>query len=190
MSDHNGSVWARDNALVAAGLMRYGEVGATTTVATASLGAADAFDGRLPELFSGFPRDVFDTSPPFPIACSPQAWAAATPLLLLRTLRRLDLDGRSATASLSAEGGELMGLGPDLAVREVLTPRSGGQPVMSPVLDVRVCTQVPCAPPSKVAPNTVYRMCCRLLPKYIDFGNGTSAAQAPAWSQSASIVPR
>ena len=56
MSYHNGSVWPHDNALVAAGLMRYGFVAEAQRVATGLLDAADAFGGRLPELFCGFDR--------------------------------------------------------------------------------------------------------------------------------------
>ena len=35
----------------------------------------------------------------YPSACSPQAWAAGTPLLLLRTLLRLEPDGDRLTSS-------------------------------------------------------------------------------------------
>ena len=52
--------------------------------------AADRFGGRLPELFCGFDRGEFAAPVPYPTSCSPQAWAAAAPFLLLRTLLRLD----------------------------------------------------------------------------------------------------
>lgn len=90
MSYHNGSVWPHDNALIAAGLMRYGFVEQAHTVANAILDAAEAFGGRLPELFCGFERDAFAGPVPYPTSCSPQAWAAATPIFLLRTLLRFD----------------------------------------------------------------------------------------------------
>ena len=90
ISYHNGSVWPHDNALVAAGLMRYGFVEAAQRVATAILAAADAFGGRLPELFCGFDRSEYPLPVPFPTSCSPQAWAAAAPLHLLRTLLRFE----------------------------------------------------------------------------------------------------
>jgi glycogen debranching enzyme len=54
------------------------------------LAAAEAFDGRLPELFCGFDRDDLPMPVPFPTSCSPQAWASAAPIQLLRTLLRLD----------------------------------------------------------------------------------------------------
>ncbi len=89
-SYHNGSVWPHDNALIVAGLMRYGFVAQAQRVATALLDAAAHFDGRLPELFCGFDRDEYAQPIPYPTSCSPQAWAAATPISLVRTLLRFD----------------------------------------------------------------------------------------------------
>ncbi|MEU7894363.1 glycogen debranching N-terminal domain-containing protein [Nonomuraea sp. NPDC049152] len=90
MSYHNGSVWPHDNAIVAAGLMRYGFVEEAQRIAVGLLGAAQAFGGRLPELFCGFDRGEYPLPVPYPTSCSPQAWAAAAPIHLLRTLLRLD----------------------------------------------------------------------------------------------------
>jgi glycogen debranching enzyme len=90
LSYHNGSVWPHDNALVAAGLMRYGFVEEAQRVAVAVLDAAAAFGGRLPELFCGFDRATYDRPVPVPTSCSPQAWASATPVQMLRTLLRWD----------------------------------------------------------------------------------------------------
>jgi glycogen debranching enzyme len=90
VSYHNGSVWPHDNALIAAGLMRHGFVKEAQRVASAMLEAANYFDGRLPELFCGFDRKTYAQPVPYPTACSPQAWAAGTPVLLMRILLRLD----------------------------------------------------------------------------------------------------
>jgi glycogen debranching enzyme len=90
VSYHNGSVWPHDNALVVAGLMRYGFVQEAQRVAEAVLEAAQHFGGRLPELFCGFDRGDFPEPVPYPTSCSPQAWAAATPVHLIRTLLRFD----------------------------------------------------------------------------------------------------
>ena len=90
MSYHNGSVWPHDNALCASGLMRYGFVEHAQKVVTGLLDAATHFGHRLPELFCGFTRDEFPEPVPYPTSCSPQAWAAATPFLLLRSLLRFD----------------------------------------------------------------------------------------------------
>jgi glycogen debranching enzyme len=90
ISYHNGSVWPHDNALCAAGLMRYGYVQHAQRVVTGLLRAAEHFDHRLPELFCGFGADEFPAPVPYPTSCSPQAWAAATPFLLLRSLLRFN----------------------------------------------------------------------------------------------------
>ncbi len=90
LSYHNGSVWPHDNALIASGLMRYGHVEAAQRVILAQLEAAQSFGGRLPELFSGLDRSVASQPVAVPTACVPQAWAAAAPLLSLRTLLRLE----------------------------------------------------------------------------------------------------
>ncbi len=90
MSYHNGSVWPHDNAIIAAGLMRYGFDEHAQRIAEGLLDASVSTNGSLPELFCGFDRQEFGTPVPFPAACSPQAWAAATPVQLLRTLLRID----------------------------------------------------------------------------------------------------
>lgn len=92
VSYHNGSVWPHDNAICAAGLMRYGFEQQAETVALSLLESATAFDARLPELFCGFGRDEFAAPVGYPTSCSPQAWAAATPFSLLRTLISFEPD--------------------------------------------------------------------------------------------------
>jgi glycogen debranching enzyme len=89
MSYHNGSVWPHDNALCAAGLMRYGYTRHAQRIAEAMFDAAAGFGHRLPELFCGFPRADHLAPVPYPTSCAPQAWAAAAPLYLLHTLLRL-----------------------------------------------------------------------------------------------------
>jgi glycogen debranching enzyme len=91
-SYHNGSVWPHDNAVIQVGLMRYGFVAEAQRISTALLEAAEFSDGRLPELFCGFSRDQFPKPVPYPTACSPQAWAATTPVQLVTTLMRYDPD--------------------------------------------------------------------------------------------------
>lgn len=85
-SYHNGSVWPHDNAIIVAGLLRYGFNAEAQRVATALLEAADYSDGRLPELFCGFDRQYFNDPVPYPTACSPQAWAATAPIMLVKSL--------------------------------------------------------------------------------------------------------
>ena len=90
LSYHRGSVWPHDNAIVSAGLMRYGHVREAQRVIMAVIDAAMAQGRRLPELYSGLDRMELPLVVPYPTSCSPQAWAAASPLLMLRTLLRLD----------------------------------------------------------------------------------------------------
>jgi glycogen debranching enzyme len=92
VSYHNGSIWPHDNALLVAGLMRSGRPDAATRVAEGLMKAAALFGGRLPELFCGFDQETFASPVPYPTSCSPQAWAAATPIGLVLALLGLDPD--------------------------------------------------------------------------------------------------
>ncbi len=91
VSYHNGSVWPHDNTLIAVGLARYERYAEAGTVAAALIEAAAAFGGRLPELFCGFDRSQFRLPVPYPTSCSPQAWASATPIGLLRAVLNLQV---------------------------------------------------------------------------------------------------
>jgi glycogen debranching enzyme len=90
VSYHNGSVWPHDNALVIAGLVRYGFVEEAHRIIEAQLAVAASGEGRLPELFAGLDRAQLGVPAAYPTSCSPQAWAAASPLLWLRSILRLD----------------------------------------------------------------------------------------------------
>ncbi|HMD45423.1 MAG TPA: glycogen debranching N-terminal domain-containing protein [Acidimicrobiales bacterium] len=90
VSYHCGSVWPHDTAIIASGLARYGFDDHAQRLVMSLIEAAAAQDGRLPELFSGLGRDEFSRPVGYPTSCSPQAWAAASPLLCLRTLLRFD----------------------------------------------------------------------------------------------------
>ncbi len=92
MSYHCGTVWPHDGALCAAGLKAYGFDDHALTVANGILAASESWQGRLPELFSGLDRSDVETPIPFPTSCSPQAWAAATPFLLLRIMLGMEPD--------------------------------------------------------------------------------------------------
>ncbi len=85
-SYHNGSVWPHDNAIIANGLVRYGFIEQAQRISSALFEAAEYTEGRLPELFCGFSREHFDEPVPYPTACSPQAWAATTPIQLVKNL--------------------------------------------------------------------------------------------------------
>jgi glycogen debranching enzyme len=83
---HDGTVWPHDNSLIAAGLRRYGYGAEAARIADGLVRAAVTFDYRLPEVFAGYRQDVTRDPVEYPTACSPQAWAAAAPLLLLSTV--------------------------------------------------------------------------------------------------------
>ena len=87
---HQGTVWPHDNSLIAAGLRRYGYDDEAATIAFAILEAAVYFLGRLPETFAGYDRTLTEYPVEYPTACSPQAWATATPSLLLRVMLGLE----------------------------------------------------------------------------------------------------
>ncbi|MGK6314323.1 amylo-alpha-1,6-glucosidase [Neorhizobium sp. DT-125] len=93
MSYHNGSVWPHDNALIASGLARYGFRAEAARIFEGLFAASTYIDlRRLPELFCGLPRQRAQGPTFYPVACSPQAWAAAAPLSLLQACLGFDFD--------------------------------------------------------------------------------------------------
>jgi glycogen debranching enzyme len=106
MSYHCGSVWPHDNALIGYGMARYGLHHGACKVFQALYEAAVHFrDYRLPELFCGVERQTKSEPVHYPVSCSPQAWAAGAPFLLLTGLLGLRP---------SAEKGELCIVDPHL----------------------------------------------------------------------------
>jgi glycogen debranching enzyme len=96
MSYHNGSVWPHDNALIAAGLARYGFRGEPARLLEGMFAASVYMDlRRLPELFCGFGRKRGRGPTSYPVACSPQAWAAAAPLSLVQSCLGLSVRPRA-----------------------------------------------------------------------------------------------
>jgi glycogen debranching enzyme len=93
MAYHNGSIWPHDNSLIAAGMARYGHMDQAEKVFR-GLFEATAYMPlrRMPELFCGFRRREGAGPISYPVACAPQAWAAATPFLLLQACLGLEFD--------------------------------------------------------------------------------------------------
>ena len=84
---HTGSIWPHDNAIIAAGLKASGAAEGANLLAGRLIESAQWFpDLRLPELFCGFAREDVGAPVAYPVACSPQAWAAAAPFYLLHTM--------------------------------------------------------------------------------------------------------
>jgi glycogen debranching enzyme len=84
-SYHNGSVWPHDTAIFAMGLARYGFAEEYRRVRAALFDMAmNLPDHRIPELISGHPREPGLSPVQYGHASSPQAWSAATLLMLAR----------------------------------------------------------------------------------------------------------
>ncbi|RWZ52387.1 amylo-alpha-1,6-glucosidase [Halobacillus fulvus] len=86
ISYHDGSIWPHDNSMILLGMgLMKGEEHAEKVIQ----GLVDAslhFEyERLPELFCGYSK-AEGKPVPYPVACSPQAWAAGTPLTFIRTM--------------------------------------------------------------------------------------------------------
>jgi glycogen debranching enzyme len=102
ISYHDGSVWPHDNAIILAGLLRYGLREEATRLAAGLLAALGAFpDAEPPELFCGYSAEAYAMPVRYPTACRPQAWSSAAVILLLRCILGLDVDALERTVSLA-----------------------------------------------------------------------------------------
>ncbi|GGK06829.1 amylo-alpha-1,6-glucosidase [Pilimelia anulata] len=90
---HVGTVWPFDNSFIAWGLRRYGYKQEAARIAAGILDAATFFEGRLPEAFGGYERQLTRYPVQYPTACSPQAWSTGAPLLLLRVMLGMEPQG-------------------------------------------------------------------------------------------------
>ncbi len=99
---HLGSIWAHDSAVIAAGMARHGFTQYARTITERVLSAAEAFGWRLPELFGGIDGPDGAAPVPYPASCSPQAWSAGAPLLLLRAVAGLEPDLANRTLRVSS----------------------------------------------------------------------------------------
>ncbi|HLG07109.1 MAG TPA: glycogen debranching N-terminal domain-containing protein [Gaiellaceae bacterium] len=92
ISYHTGTVWPHDTALAAWGLARHGYVEEARRIGRALIEAAGHFEWSLPEVFAGYPRGETPFPIAYPTAARPQAWAAGTPILLVRLLLGIEPD--------------------------------------------------------------------------------------------------
>ena len=96
MSYHNGSIWPHDTAICAAGMSRYGFREECSRVMTGLFDASIYLEWhRLPELFCGFDRLSGHAPTRYPVACSPQAWAAGSIFMLLQSTLGLQFSSTS-----------------------------------------------------------------------------------------------
>jgi glycogen debranching enzyme len=92
MSYHNGSIWPHDNAIAAEGIAAYGYRDEALAILSGLFGASQHVDlNRLPELYCGFARRPGQGPTLYPVACSPQAWAAGSVFLLLKAVLGMDI---------------------------------------------------------------------------------------------------
>ncbi|WP_025720689.1 amylo-alpha-1,6-glucosidase [Paenibacillus sp. 1-18] len=93
MSYHDGSIWPHDNSMIILGLSKTGRQQHANQVMKGLVDSAGHFEyERLPELFCGYDSSI-GKAVPYPVACSPQAWAAGTPLVFIQSLLGLFPDG-------------------------------------------------------------------------------------------------
>jgi glycogen debranching enzyme len=86
MSYHDGSIWPHDNSMILLGMSKQSRQAEANTVINDLIKAAGYFEyDRLPELFCGYSSE-HGKPVKYPVACSPQAWAAGTPLVFIQTL--------------------------------------------------------------------------------------------------------
>ncbi|MBB5173893.1 amylo-alpha-1,6-glucosidase [Texcoconibacillus texcoconensis] len=100
---HNGTVWPHDNSLIALGLAKYGFKAHLNKLVQALFDSSKQFEeNRLPELFCGYPEEETNGSIiPFPVACSPQAWAAGTPYACIQALLGIQVNNDHSSIQLS-----------------------------------------------------------------------------------------
>ncbi len=145
LSYHCGSVWTHDTAIVAAGLARGGFGDVAATLIDGLLAAGEAFDFRLPELHAGFAREAIGRPMPYPAACRPQAWSAASAVLMLQTALGLEPDVPGGVVRLRPPAGAPLGAVSVHGIRiagepvEVAVDSSGAATVtgLPPALTVR-----------------------------------------------------
>ena len=101
MAYHNGSVWPHDTAIAAAGAARYRAKTLTAQLLADQFEAATYFSlYRLPELFCGFRRREGEAPTRYPVACSPQAWAAGSIFMLIEACLGISIDARKRLLTL------------------------------------------------------------------------------------------
>jgi glycogen debranching enzyme len=101
MSYHDGSIWPHDNSMILLGMSKLHRQSAANTVINGLIEAAKHFEyDRLPELFCGYGSEA-GRAVKYPVACSPQAWAAGTPLVFIQTILGVFPDSLNKTISLS-----------------------------------------------------------------------------------------
>ncbi|KUP04930.1 amylo-alpha-1,6-glucosidase [Bacillus coahuilensis p1.1.43] len=101
MSYHDGSIWPHDNSMIVIGMSKSGQKEHALKVMEGLVKASQHFEyDRLPELFCGY-SDELGKAVKYPVACSPQAWAAGTPLVFVQSLLGLFPNAINKTITLN-----------------------------------------------------------------------------------------
>ncbi|MFJ8580563.1 glycogen debranching N-terminal domain-containing protein [Micromonospora sp. NPDC093277] len=95
---HLGAVWPSDNAIVAAGLRRYGYDEEAAQVAAGMFAVVETVSGSVPEVIAGYPRPLTKYPVQLPMAGRPQSWASGALLMLLSTMLGLNPCGEHLLA--------------------------------------------------------------------------------------------
>ena len=97
MSYHNGSVWPHDNAMIAYGALRSPDKMLALRVMSGLMDLSESvIQHRLPELICGFGRRKGKGPTLYPVACSPQAWAAGSVFMVLQACLGLEVRAEEA----------------------------------------------------------------------------------------------
>jgi len=97
MSYHNGSIWPHDNSLIAYGALNAREKQLPLRILEGMLDLSMHLElHRLPELICGFARRAGEAPTLYPVACSPQAWAAGACFLMLQSCLGLSIRPRES----------------------------------------------------------------------------------------------
>jgi glycogen debranching enzyme len=97
---HTGTVWPHDSSMIAYGLALSGHRDDAVRIMRGLVNAAGHFGWRLPEVIAGYDRQRTGFPVEYPVACSPQAWAAGASLLCLRAAIGMEPDRANRTIAI------------------------------------------------------------------------------------------
>ena len=98
MSYHNGSIWPHDNAVIAAGMAKYGFQKEAAKILSSLFDASLFIElQRLPELYCGFARRIGEGPTAYPVACSPQAWSVGAVFMMLEACLQVEINAIKKT---------------------------------------------------------------------------------------------
>lgn len=98
---HLGTVWPHDNSLIVRGLHKRGYKNEAMKVIEGMVAASSHLSYKLPELFSGYGLETSAFPVIYPTACDPQAWAAGTVLMFLKTILGIQMNYWEKTFSVN-----------------------------------------------------------------------------------------